>query len=203
MEVPIKRLDSALVANNHMKQRCYFIWIMCGLSLYSTNRYSIFNHPPNAIMTPYYHNCLLFIVYLLWDFYAMIGSSKRKILFRTDLCIHHTVSLLSVLSVMQFSSLIYSNFLLMECISALNYVLRKKEHCLMLNYYRLGCIFFVRMPTWIYYFSILDSLFQHTEYAKYAYYLKYFLLFFICYDMILVRKICTFLREYEPPKIKN
>ncbi len=55
----------------HMKQRCYFIAAMCGMSLYSWYNYSLFEPINNSFMTPYYQNCLLMLFYLGWDTYHM------------------------------------------------------------------------------------------------------------------------------------
>ena len=43
----------------HMKYRCCFISVMCGMSLYSWYNYSLFNPITNDFFTPYYQNCLL------------------------------------------------------------------------------------------------------------------------------------------------
>ena len=129
----------------HMKQKCYFISAMCGMSLYSWYNYSLFDPIDNSFFTPYYQNGLLFCFYLGWDTYHMITI---PVLFRTDLMIHHSVCFVCYVSYINNTPLQMSHYLSMECISLMNYVWRNNPQLLKL--YRTLCILCVRVPliTW-------------------------------------------------------
>ena len=176
----------------HMKHRCYFISAMCGMSLYSWYNYSLFDPINNSFFTPYYHNCLLMLFYLSWDTYHMITN---PILYRTDLTIHHSVTLVVYLSYINNTTLQMSNVLIMECISSMNYICRNNPEAL--NLYRTLCIFCIRIPLslymWLYYnpnyiYPYLKI--QRTyPYYLYLYTLGNIYLFFILYDMFILWKL--------------
>ena len=138
------------IQTEHMKYRCYFISAMCGMSLYSWYNYSLFDPINNSFFTPYYQNNLLMLFYLGWDTYHMITN---PILYRTDLMIHHSVTLVVYLSYINNTSLQISNVLIMECISLMNYIWRNNPEAMKL--YRTLCIFCIRIPLslymWLYY----------------------------------------------------
>ena len=138
------------IQTEHMKQRCYFIYAICGMSLYNWYNYSLFDPINNSFFTPYYQNCMLMLFYLGWDTYKMIIN---HVLFRTDLMIHHSVSLVVYLSYINNTTLQMSNVLIMECISLMNYIWRNNPK--LLKMYRTSCIFCVRIPLslymWLYY----------------------------------------------------
>ena len=188
-------MDKVSKQNEHMKCRCFFISIMCGMSLYSWFNYSLFNPIVNNFFTPYYQNCLLMLFYLSWDTYYMILSYNRTILFRTDLIIHHIVSLIVYLSYINHASLQGSHILIMECISLMNYNLRNNS--ILLNNYRKFCIFFVRMPLsfwfWLYYNPTITYpyLKETIPYNHYLYLsrLGNIYLFFIGYDIFILWKL--------------
>jgi len=136
-------MDTVSIRDEHMLYRCYFMTIMCSVSLYTWSNYSLSTTPINELYTPYYQNCLFFILYLLWDTYKMILSSQRNILFRKDLIIHHIVSLFSY-SNFHYKSLQMSNVLIAECMSLMNYKWRHNRQ--LLNLYRIFCILFIRFP---------------------------------------------------------
>ena len=182
----------------HMFYRCNFMFLMCGLSLYTSLYYSIFDIPlKNTIDKPYYINCIFFIVYLLWDTYKMLLSNDRVILYRKDLLIHHCVSIILYTSTIQYASLTGSNVLIMESISTLNYILREQKWATKLNYYRLGCIVFIRVPICIYYYFYYYPyfLFKSREYIedialkKYIWYVQQTFIFFFLYDVYLLKQI--------------
>ena len=183
------------VRHNHMRKRCYFISIMCSISLYTWYSYSLFTHVKNDIFTPYYQNALLMIFYLCWDTYHMTLSSNRSILFRKDLLIHHIVSLIVYLSCINNAPLQMSNVLIMECISLMNYVWRK--HNKWLNLYRTVCIFLIRIPLslwfWLYYNPEIYNPYLKTivgEYHhKYLDLLSNVYVLFIFYDMYILWQI--------------
>ena len=133
-----------------MKHRCYFISVMCGMSLYSWYNYSLFDPINNSFFTPYYQNCLLLLFYLGWDTYHMI---TKPILFRTDLMIHHSITAFGGVSYINNISLQLSNVTIMECISLMNYIWRNNPQVLKL--YRTICIFCISIPLslwmWFYY----------------------------------------------------
>jgi hypothetical protein len=183
----------------HMKQRCYFISAMCGLSLYSWYNYSLFGPINNSFMTPYYQNCLLMLFYLGWDTYHM---TINPILFRTDLMIHHSVTTVVYLSFINNTTLQMSNVLIMECISLMNYALINNPKLLKL--YRTTSIFCIRLPLslwmWLYYNpTIMYPYFKLTRtYSHYLYLstLGNIYLFFIIYDMFILWRL------YKPIKLK-
>jgi len=184
----------------HMKHRCYFIFAMCGMSLYSWYNYSLFAPVDNSFFRPYYLNCLLMLFYLGWDTYHMITN---PIIYRTDLMIHHSISLVVYLSYINNTPLQMSNVLIMECISLMNYIWR--NHPQLLNLYRTLCILGIRMPlsTWmgLYYNpNIIYPYFQLTHtYQHYLYLstLGNIYLFFIVYDIFILVKL------YKPSKLKK
>ena len=180
------------IQTEHMKQRCYFISAMCGMSLYSWYNYSLFDPINNSFFTPYYQNCLLVLIYLGWDTKRMIDT---PILFRTDLMIHHSITTVIYLSYINNTTLQMSNYLIMECISLMNYVWRNNPKLLKL--YRTFCIVFIRIPliTWhlLYYnprFAIpmlknnVNILFFNLLCV-----LEKFHIFFIIYDMFILWKL--------------
>ncbi len=179
--------------NNHMKNRCYFIFIMCGLSLYSWYNYSLYEIPiDNSFSTPYYQNCLLMLFYLCWDIYKMVTN---KLLFRADLMIHHVISLIVFVSLINYITLQLSNVLIMECISLMNYILRK--HSKILKLYRILCICIVRLPLslWFWYYynpnimaPIVKLSCTHYHYI-YLLMLNNLYLFFIGYDFNILYKL--------------
>ena len=187
--------------NKHMKYRCYFISTLCSLSLYTwwyngslvetihhdkiinTNYNNRFHR-----VTPQHLNCLLMAFYLCWDMYHMILSCNRRILFRTDLIMHHIVTLATVFNYINHIPLQISNTIIMECISLMNYAWRDNKK--KLNLYRTFCILFVRMPLsffFIFYKSNNIVRFPYTQINGYW--------FFIFYDAFILWKI------YKPKKI--
>jgi hypothetical protein len=176
----------------HMKNRCYFISIMCGMSLYNWFNYSLFDPIDNSFFTPYYQNSLIMIYYLLWDTYKMI---TKPTLYRKDLMIHHFITLIVYLSYINNTTLQLSNVLIMECISLLNYILINNQ--LYLKIYRTLCIFCVRIPLslwmWLYYNpNIIYPYWKITRtYYHYMYLstLGNIYLFFIIYDIFILWKL--------------
>jgi hypothetical protein len=94
------------IQTEHMKYRCYFISVMCGMSLYNWYNYSLFDPIDNSFFTPYYQNCILMLFYLGWDTYHMI---RTPILFRTDLMIHHCVTAIGGVSYINNITLLIFN----------------------------------------------------------------------------------------------
>lgn len=188
------------IQTEHMKQRCYFISAVCGMSLYNWYNYSLFNPINNSFFTPYYQNSLFVLFYLGWDTFHMI---KKPILFRTDLIIHHILSSVSCISVINYNPLQTNNILIMECISLMNYTLRNNPKLLKL--YRTLCIFCIRMPLslWLFFYYnriyFLPYIKLKRTYYEYIYLQKltYMFIFYIVYDMFILWKI------YKPIKNKK
>jgi len=188
-------MDALTIRNEHMKRRCYFISAMCSASLYSWYNYSLFDPIVNSFFTLYYQNCLLMLFYLLWDTYHMTLSPNRALLYRTDLIIHHSVSGVVCSSLINNSALQFSNCLIMESISALNYSWRNNPRAL--NIYRTFCIFLIRMPISFWYLLyynpnvVFPYLKETRSYHHYLYLrmIGYTTLFFICYDAHILWKI--------------
>jgi hypothetical protein len=184
----------------HMKQRCYFISAMCGMSLYSWYNYSLFDPINNSAFTPYYSNGLLCLFYLAWDTYHMI---TKPILFRTDLVIHHTMAFVLTASSINYNALQTSNFMILECISLMNYIWRNNPQLLKL--YRTLCICTVRTPLtlWFYFYYNPTIMYPYWKYTlSYNYYLYMKLIFdmaifFAFYDMFILWKL------YKPIKHKR
>jgi len=189
------------VQNKHMKHRCYFMYTLCSLSMYTW--YSCYNYSDHDIthhdydndnhrdhfhrLTPHYLNCLLLGFYLSWDMYHMALSSNRRILFRTDLIIHHVAILNFILKYINHIPLEISKATIMECISLMNYVWRDNKK--ILNLYRTLCILFVRYPLSFFYIFYKNNIikFPYTQISGYW--------FIIFYDVFILWKL------YKPKKI--
>lgn len=187
------------IQTEHMKRRCYFISVMCGMSLYNWYNYSLFDPIDNSFFTPYYQNCILMLFYLGWDTYHMI---RTPILFRTDLMIHHCVTAIGGVSYINNITLQMNNVIIMECISLMNYTWRNKPG--LLKSYRTLCIFCVRMPLsfWMWFYYNPNVTFPYLKQTRtYPHYIYLFVLlnqywFFIVYDMFILWKL------YKPKKLK-
>lgn len=196
-------MDIIDIQNAHMKNRCYFMYAMCGLSAYSWYNYSLFDPINNSFFTPYYANGMLFLYYLLWDTYHMTLANNGRILYRTDLIIHHGVSFGLTASAINVNSLRVSNFMIMECISVMNYLWRNNPHYLKI--YRTICVCCVRMPLsvwfWFYYTPNVEyPIWEQTLTYNYYVYMKtlyYMSLFFLFYDALILWKL------YKPKGLKE
>jgi hypothetical protein len=184
------------IQTSHMKQRCYFISAMCGLSLYGWYNYSLFDPITIDYCSPYYQTCLLCHFYLCWDTYQMIFSKNKMILFRKELFIHHIVSLFVSVSFTNYAPLYLSHIFIMESISLMNHILKDKQ--LLLKIYRTLCICLIRLPfsVWSSSHYIPNILIPHLK-KSIIYQPHYFILyvnthifyFFIAYDMYILWKI--------------
>jgi hypothetical protein len=138
------------IREEHMKHRCYFISAMCGLSLYNWLNYSLFDPINTEFFTPYNQNGVLFLFYLTWDTYHMINN---RLLYRTDLLIHHGAAFIITANSINHNGLQMSHYMILECISLMNYVWRHNPQ--LLNAYRTACILLIRLPLtfwfWLYY----------------------------------------------------
>ena len=181
----------------HMKHRCYFVSVMCGMSLYNWYNYSLFDPINNNLFTPYYQNCLLMLYYLCWDTYHMTLSKRRTILFRTDLIIHHYITFVVYISTINIVPLQMSNILIMECISIMNYIWRNNPR--LLNIYRILCIVLIRMPLSLWCWSYYNPAYSYPYFKNtLSYYYSLYLCklcnifaFFIVYDIFILYKIYT------------
>lgn len=191
-----------IIRAEHTKKRCYFIYAMCTMSLYSWCNYSVFDldtvNSNVYFFTPYYQNCLLMLFYLGWDTYHMTLSKHRKILYRKDLIVHHFIATITFLSFTNITPLQLSNILIMECISAMNDVL--KNNARLLKLYRTLCIFFVRMPLslWscLYYIPYYKKIMLPNDVFKTTLSTT-LLIFFMCYDVFILWKL------YKPNKLQQ
>ena len=188
------------IQTEHMKQRCYFISAMCGMSLYGWYNYSLFDPINTSFFTPYYQSCILMLFYLGWDIYHMIS---KPILYRTDLMIHHTVTTIVCLSYINNTTLQMSNVSIGECISLMNYIWRNNPQLLKL--YRTLCIFCIRIPLSLWMLLYYNPTVMH-PYWKVTHTYNHYLylstlcnvyLFFILYDMFILWKL------YKPTKWKQ
>jgi len=137
------------------------------------------------------------LFYLGWDTYHMTLSKNRKILYRKDLIIHHFISLFTCLNFMQINPLQLSNSLIMECISAMNNVL--KNNVRLLKIYRTFCIFCIRIPLslWncLYYIPYYKKIIIPNDVFKSTSATIVFI-FFMLYDVFILWKL------YKPNKLK-
>jgi hypothetical protein len=186
------------ISTEHMKNRCYFIAAMCGVSAYTWYNYSLYDQIDTQFFTPYYQNCLLMLVYLGWDTYHMIINPA---LFRTDLMIHHSVTAAVFLSYINYVPLEGSNVLIMECISLMNYIWISNPTTL--KVYRTFCIIGVRIPLslwlWVYYTpDIIIPYYKQLDISSIHYYYLSTLsngwIMYIIYDLFILWKL------YKPKK---
>lgn len=189
---------------NHMKYRCDCIAVMCGLSVYDWLTHSL--HEP--ITTDRWNvsgaNLVFSLTYLSWDIWAMVYGSNRQILYRTELLIHHLVSMGCFSAGLYFVPLIVSRALICESISLLNYTLRGAHNELILHRYRLATIFLIRFPFSIgfpIFYYVNDNLLEPTSATTgvggWTYHICLVIshVFFTIYDVILVRKIVGIMRK--------
>jgi hypothetical protein len=140
------------------------------------------------------------LFYLGWDTYHMITN---PILYRTDLMIHHTITVFFTLSSINIMTLQESNYLIIECISLMNYIWRNNPQLLKL--YRTLCICMIRTPLslWFYFYynpTVLYPYWKYTlTYPHYVYLKTLFdmAIFFAFYDMFILWKL------YKPQKLKD
>ena len=185
------------MSESHMRNRCYFITAMTGMSLYTWCNYSLFEPLDNDFITPYTQNAMLMLVYLAWDTYSMIVT---PILYRTDLMIHHGICLVVFSSYIYFVPLQMSNYLLMESISMMNYLWRNNPA--LLKIYRTVCIVCIRIPMmlWfvLYYTPTIGLPYMKEKYSSFIYNYLFVLAnlqwFFIVYDIFILYKL------YKPIK---
>lgn len=184
----------------HMKYRCMWLWVMCGLSTYTWYNYSLYDPIQTDLYTPYVLNGAIFICYLSWDTYKMIMDAR---LYRTDLLIHHVVAMTVTVSCIRTIPLHMSNYMILEAISLFNYPLRNYPG--LLNHYRTFIILTLRMPmtTWfvVYYFPSYDlpqlKLTISPIHCNWMIFMNNLTYAFLLYDFFILYKI------YKPKKIKH
>lgn len=200
------RLDTKQrVIDTHMKYRCACIAVMCGLSAYDWFTHSLYEPITADRWNVGGMNVVVCLLYMTWDTWAMVGGTNRKILYRTELLIHHLVSI-GVFSGfgLYFVPLITSRDLICESLSLLNYTLRGAHNESFLHKYRLATIFLIRFPisigTPIFYYMngyLLEPTSTTTgvPIRTYINALLFSHTFFTIYDVILVRKILGIMRK--------
>ncbi len=185
------------IQTEHMKHRCYFISAMCSISAYSWYNYSLYDPIDNSIYTPHYINGVLFMFYLLWDTYNMIINPT---LFRIDLVIHHTMSFILTVSSINHNTLLMSNYMIIECISLMNYSWRHNPR--LLTIYRTLCICVIRTPLtlWFWFYYIPTIMYPHWKETLTIYHYLYMkslydtTILFVFYDIFILWKL------YKPKK---
>jgi hypothetical protein len=183
-------------------KRCCFLWVLFSVSLYDFFAYSLFDPYVNNITRPHYLNCCLFMYYLAWDTYKMCLSQESKLLYRRDLIIHHTISMYLNFFTMNYISITGDLTLLMECISLFNFLQCKTNP---IYYYRLACIFFVRLPISCFIsFYYIDSVIIPYYKNRLGWFEFYHLTttcrliyFFILYDFYLIKSIYDILHRQK------
>ncbi len=200
----MSQLEKHDVIDTHMKYRCACIAVMCGLSAYDWFTHSWYE----PITTDRWNVCganLVFcLLYMTWDTWAMVGGVDRSILYRTELLIHHLVSIGSFSIGLYGVPLIASRDLICESISLLNYSMRGAHNESILHRYRLATIFLIRLPSTIgtpifYYMNgyLLEPSATDTGYSIETYQIMLCIAhaFFVIYDLILIRKITGIMRK--------
>ena len=147
-----------------------------------------------ALLTPH----ILFMTYLGWDMYTMIRKTN---LYRTELMIHH-VTVLSLYA-MGFHFNWHktgSLFMICESISLCNHVLRNNRKYL--HFYRLGCIFGIRMPIW---FAHAYAHIHHCAELSFVprWTFRYGTILFIAYDVVVIYKTLKILSREKTDPIKS
>ena len=188
----------------HMKYRCMCIAVMCGLSTYDWLTHSLYEPITIDRWNVSGANIVFFLTYLSWDTWAMVGGVNRQILYRTELLIHHLISIVSFSAGLYLTPLIASHDLLNESISLLNYTLRGASNESILHRYRLATIFLIRLPVCIgtpifYYMNgyLLEPASTTSGGSIKTYQIMLWIThaFFTIYDLILVRKIVGIMRK--------
>jgi hypothetical protein len=135
------------------------------------------------------------LFYVSWDTYHMTLSTNRKILFRTDLLIHHIVGFTIFYWSIDHNALQTNHILVAECVSLMNYVWRNNPK--LLKIYRTLCILLVRMPIWVWFWLYYNPTYVYPYWKSTRTYNHYLFLrtlgnmycFFIMYDVFLLWKI--------------
>lgn len=182
------------IQEEHMKNRCYFVSTLFGLSVYGWYNYSLFDPIIVDVYTSYYQSCLLMLFYLGWDTYHMTLGPNRSILYRSDLMIHHSISSVVFMVTLPIIPIFTNHLLIMECISIFNYALRNNQN--VLNVYRILCIVIVRIPLILYSYCVFvpGVLEPHLKsltvyYPQYILFTYTMLLTFIVYDINILWRI--------------
>lgn len=192
------------IRQEHMKYRCYFLSVICGMSMYSWYNYSLFDPIDTDVFTPFYQNSLICLFYLLWDTYKMTVSADRAILYRRDLVLHHLFSIVSMCSTFNDAPLVSSHIFIMEGLSVMNYVWY--NHPTLLKIYRTAFIFLVRIPItlymWLYYMPYFINPYMKVtqSYPMYLYSTASAkcLGFFILYDLYILKQL--YMKKIIAPK---
>lgn len=122
-----------------LKQRSYFIAIMCGISLYGWCRCSIYDTSYSIECKSVYNtNCSFFVLYLCWDIYKVFSRTQTL---KDKLIAHH---IFSIVGIMNNFSLQTSHVMIALSMSLMDYVL--KNQYIPLALYRSSCILFIRVP---------------------------------------------------------
>lgn len=190
MNIDIQKVKN--VHNKHMKYRCYCLFTSCILSLHTWYIYpSLFitdfnvsnNLEINSFLNLYHKNYFLGI-HILWDVCSMTLSQNRKILFRTDLMIHHATLLFLLFKYFNILPIIWSKFTIVECISVMNYIWRNNKN--LLKIYRTFCILFIRIPlSLLFFFNFYNNDINNT--IEFPYFKS--LCFMIIYDAYIIWKL--------------
>ncbi len=149
------------IVNQHMKHRCCFLTVICGVSVYNIINYSSYDPTINDFWSLPYQHCLFTMFYFLWDTYYMTISTHSNLLYRKELVLHHIISITLLSSIFNYFALQSSCFFIMECISLMNYAWRDKP--LLLKFYRTCCIFFVRIPISVFTSFYYEPLITHSH----------------------------------------
>jgi hypothetical protein len=148
-------------------------------------------------------NNMFFQCYLWWDMWCMLLGPNRSMLYRTELILHHIGSSIIFITNAYFAPVIGSHALICESISLLNYTLRGNDR--LLHRYRIATIFLIRFPIFIghsiYYTIYADTVLAPTarsfdiSIASCCSMVCVAHIFFVIYDIILLRKIFGILRK--------
>ena len=195
------------IRDTHMKYRCYWMTVLCGLSTYDLYNNSYYAPLDISWFSVSSINCMIMVSYLSWDSWAMFVGCNKTILYRTELAIHHVAALCTWTFGFIFAPIIGSFCIIGETLSVLNYIFRDKSYETVLHIYRIFVIFCIRMPIQMYsgYFMWYDSIhhwtFDHIDHQLVSYIGVGICIFFFMYDMVLLHKIIGILK-YKNRKIE-
>jgi hypothetical protein len=170
-------MDSTVV-DNHAYWRNLWLWACFSLGALNTCNYyaeSIYTTNVYIYLLP-----LLFTGYISWDCYQMLCY---KSLYRLDLLIHHFVCYISYAYIAYYKIWLFASIVVTcENVSLFNYWLSPKH----LLKYKLFIILCYRIPLWIW-FMYMPPITE--EYCDHSLFLLIGCIFFLCYDLFMIKKI--------------
>ena len=164
--------------NNHAYWRNIWLWTCFSLGAFNTYYYyveSLYVTPASLYLLP-----ILFTTYITWDCYKML---TYKPLYRQDLLIHHFVCYCGLVYIAYYKIWLFTSMLVTcENISLFNYWLSIQS----ILKYKLFIIICYRIPFWIWFMYMP---YITDEWNDHCLFLLSGSLFFMCYDLFMIKKI--------------